>query len=115
MYNSAKKSEQESLVQYGLIVFRCFCHLIERLSHFNYANEILETIVNNLTSKISQVFIFPFLNSILKLKRIRLFYGYFNFKIASMAFEIITNLFKSDKTLQLSFDVKKNSLKILVF
>ena len=55
MYNLAKKSDQESLVQYGIVAFKCYCMLIEKLSHFNFAPEVTEIIINQLTSKIPQV------------------------------------------------------------
>ncbi len=70
-----------------VICVRCICGLSERLSHFNFANDIIQVIVHQLTSKTNEV--------------------------AHLAADNIIALFKADKDLKLSLEITQKLTKML--
>ena len=70
-----------------MICVRCLCGLSERLSHFNFAHDIIQIIVHQLTSKINEV--------------------------AQLASDNIISLFKADKDLKLSLEITQKLTKML--
>ena len=70
-----------------VICVRCICGLSERLYHFNFANDIIQIIVHQLTSKTNEV--------------------------AHLAADNIIALFKADKDLKLSLEITQKLTKTL--
>lgn len=77
--NDETSPEFKSLKQFVVICVKCLTSLIEKLSYFNHANDLIELVVSQLTNKISE--------------------------ISRLALESVKKLFKEDKELQLSLDV----------
>ena len=64
------ESDKSSLISLNVILVRCLCKFLQRLSQFNFANEIIEWLVEQLTSTVPDVIlIFEILNSILATKK----------------------------------------------
>ena len=53
--DSDDSSKNESIKQFGIVCVKCLCSLLQRLSHFNHANDIIEIIVHQLTVKTHEV------------------------------------------------------------
>ena len=66
---------------------RCLCSLSERLSHFNFASDIIQIVVHQLTSKTNEV--------------------------AQLAADTVISLFKADKDLKLSLEITQKLTKML--
>ena len=50
-----KGKDLEAIKQFAVVCVKSLSGLIERLSHFNHSSDIIETIVQQLTSKIGEV------------------------------------------------------------
>ena len=89
LYKNAdmNSSDIDSLQKLYVICVRCLCNLSERLSHFNYANDVIEIVVHQLTSKVNEV--------------------------SMLASDTITNLFKGDKELNLSSEITQKLTKMI--
>ena len=89
LFNDANlnSSDKDSLQKFYVICVRCLCSLIERLSHFNYANDLIESVVRQLTSKINEV--------------------------SHLASDTIINLYKTDKDLQLTLEITQKLTKMI--
>ena len=70
-----------------VICVRCLCSLSERLSHFNFASDIIQIVVHQLTSKTNEV--------------------------AQLAADTVISLFKADKDLKLSLEITQKLTKML--
>ena len=79
--------DKDSLQKFYVICVRSLCGLSERLSHFNYANDVIELVVHQLTAKINEV--------------------------SQLASDTITNLFKSDKELLLASEITQKLTKMI--
>jgi hypothetical protein len=55
LYKDGGSKDQEAVKHYAMICVKCLSDLIERLSHFNHSMDIIEIIVQQLSSKISPV------------------------------------------------------------
>lgn len=53
--SSNNKDKIETISSLAFISTRCVCQLFEKLFYFNYSNDLIEIIANQLTSKITQV------------------------------------------------------------
>ena len=84
---NGKVKDEEAVKQFATICVRSLSDLIERLSHFNHSSDIIEIIVQQLTSKIKPV--------------------------AELANESIRKLLNNDKELRLSLEIVQKIAKVL--
>lgn len=79
LMSSDDQLKRETHLGLMFICVRCVCQLFEKLFYFNFSNDLIDIIVNQLTSKFNQV--------------------------AELASNSIKDAFKNDKTLHLSLEV----------
>jgi hypothetical protein len=84
---NSKVKDEEAVIQFASICVRSLSDLIERLSHFNHSSDIIEIIVQQLTSKIIPV--------------------------SQSANESIRKLLTNDKDLRLSLEIVQKIAKVL--
>lgn len=90
MYKSKtkiNKSTEETVKSFGVVCVRSVCQMLEKLNHFNYANDLIDMVVSQLTSSITD--------------------------ISSLASETIKSIFTHDKTLHLSLEITQKITKVL--
>jgi nucleolar complex protein 3 len=90
LFKSSTRLEESlkmNLEEFAFICARCLCNLLERLSHFNHANELILLVVHHLTSKIH--------------------------KCAAICIDTLKKLFSEDKELTLSLEITQKVTKML--
>ena len=80
MEGSRDVYEINILKSYVIVCVKCLTSLLEKLFYFNHSNDLIELIVQQLTNKEPE--------------------------ISKLAIESIEKIYKNDKDLQLSLDVK---------
>ena len=85
--NAEQRQQIESITGYAVVCVRCASELLDRLAHFNNAHDVIELLVQQLTSRVAEV--------------------------ADLAAEAVRRLFAADKELQLSLDIAQKMAKLL--
>ncbi|RNA30303.1 nucleolar complex 3 -like protein, partial [Brachionus plicatilis] len=85
--SNISKSTEDSVKSFGLICVRSVCQMLEKLSHFNYSNDLIDMVVSQLTSSIAE--------------------------ISTLVSDTIKTLFVEDKTLHLSLEITQKITKVL--